>query len=90
MPVRLDGAATDMSAGRHLVAGRMAERADFLAYLERKRANALTISGNAGVAASTRDRAVAARQMLDVLIGEVTTGLHVGEAEAQDFLREDD
>lgn len=67
-----------MSAGRHVAAGRAAERADLIAYLERRLAAA------AGLAA--RDPAFAdwaedRRRQIEVIKDEITHELHLGCAD---------
>ncbi|PKB19638.1 hypothetical protein B0I00_1877 [Novosphingobium kunmingense] len=65
-------------------AGMVAEARDTVAYLQRKRATALTVAENSSAAPEDRERAVITRQAIDVLIGDLAAGLHRGDSERED------
>lgn len=62
-------------------AGMLAERQDVLAYLERRQSNAETIAANKAADPETREYAQDRARQLAVVIHEIRTGLHDGEAE---------
>ena len=61
--------------------GMAAERADVLAYLVRRRDNAAAIAASGAADGETRALAQDRRRQLDVLIDELTAGMHVWAAE---------
>lgn len=69
-----------MSGGRHVVAGRMAERADVLAYLKRRRANAEVIARRYP---DSEPFAEDRRRQLDVIIADIEAEMHLGAAQVE-------
>lgn len=79
-----DDAAEDEAMARLRAARRAEELVDVLAYLERKRDNALTMAANSHEFADlARDRA----RQLGIVIDELRAGLHIGEAEVAEARR---
>lgn len=72
-----------LSAEQIAVLGREAERADVLAYLARRRANAATMAENSPEFA---EDARARIRELDLIEGDVRAGLHEGAAAVADAL----
>ena len=62
---------------------RAAERADMLAYLDKKRAAAMAIAANDAAAADTRAQARAWVRLLSVLTDDLKAGLHEDAATVQ-------
>ena len=61
--------------------GMAVERADVLAYLVQRRDNAAAIAASGAADGETRALAQDRRRQLDVLIDELTAGMHVWAAE---------
>ena len=58
--------------------GRMAERADFLAFLDRRAVNAAAIEASSAATAETRAAAREVRQIVSSIREEISMGRHVG------------
>lgn len=67
--------------GVRFMEGLAAERADVVAYLARRRANAVTMAENFRGDSEGLDLAKDRARQLDIVLQEISTGLHEGEAE---------
>lgn len=77
-----EGAAPAMSLhGIRFEAGMARERGDILAYLRRRQMNALTMAENAKGDSEAQDLATDRARQMGIIIQEIETGLHAGEAE---------
>lgn len=65
------------------------ERADFLAYLDRRIGNAAAVERSTAPDAETRELAGDRRRQLEVIRDEIAQGMHQGEAAVAAKLRQD-